>query len=140
VASSNYQEGQVNGRGYIGLAAMIFGNWRPGGVLLGSGLFGYTDSLQLRDPKTVHALLLLIGAGLIAFAIYRFVKGHRTNAYVLGAFGIGFLVWYFVKDTVPSDFTSMTPYVVTLLVLAFFAQRLRMPKADGQIYRKGSAG
>ena len=27
-----------------------------------------------------------------------------------------------------------------LLVLAFASQRLRMPKADGQVYRKGSAG
>lgn len=140
VSSPGFHTNQANGRGYIGLAAMIFGNWRPGGVLLGSGMFGYTDSLQLRDPKTIHALLLLIGAGLIAFAIWRFVKGHRTNALVLGVFGAGFLVWYSVTDHVPSDFTGMTPYVVTLLVLAFFAQRLRMPKADGQIYRKGSAG
>jgi simple sugar transport system permease protein len=31
----------------------------------------------------------------------------------------------------------MTPYVTTLLVLAFASQRLRMPAADGQIYRKG---
>ncbi len=43
-------------------------------------------------------------------------------------------------DEVPGDFTRMTPYVITLLVLAFAAQRLRMPAADGQIYRKGSAG
>ena len=27
----------------------------------------------------------------------------------------------------------------TLLVLAFSAQRLRMPAADGQVYRKGEA-
>jgi len=45
-----------------------------------------------------------------------------------------------LTDAVPKDFTSMTPYVATLLVLAFAAQRLRMPKADGQVYRKGSAG
>ncbi len=31
----------------------------------------------------------------------------------------------------------MTPYVTTLLVLAFASQRLRMPAADGQVYRKG---
>ena len=29
---SGYLEGQTGGRGYIGLAAMIFGNWRPGGL------------------------------------------------------------------------------------------------------------
>ena len=44
VASSNYRDGQTGGRGYIGLAAMIFGNWRPGGLLAGSGLFGYTET------------------------------------------------------------------------------------------------
>ncbi len=55
-----YHEGQTGGRGYIGLAAMIFGNWRPGGLLAGSALFGYTDSLQQQtSPQTVHALLLL---------------------------------------------------------------------------------
>ena len=34
----------------------------------------------------------------------------------------------------------MTPYVATLFVLAFAAQRLRMPAADGQRYRRGEAG
>jgi hypothetical protein len=32
VAASNYQENQVAGRGYIGLAALLFGNYRPGGL------------------------------------------------------------------------------------------------------------
>ena len=56
--------------------------------------------------------------------------------------GIGVLlgVAYFLIDEVPGDFSRMTPYVITLLVLAFASQRLRMPAADGQIYRKGSAG
>ena len=35
-------------------------------------------------------------------------------------------------DEVPGDFTAMTPYVITLLVLAFASQRLRMPAADGR--------
>ena len=47
---------------------------------------------------------------------------------------------YFLIDEVPDDFTRMTPYVITLVVLAFASQRLRMPAADGQVYRKGSAG
>ena len=52
VAASNYRDGQTGGRGYIGLAAMIFGNWRPGGLLAGSGLFGYTQTLGLRPGAT----------------------------------------------------------------------------------------
>ena len=42
-----------------------------------------------------------------------------------------------MTDTVPDEFVSATPYVVTLLVLSLSAQRLRMPKADGMPYRKG---
>jgi ABC-type uncharacterized transport system permease subunit len=34
----------------------------------------------------------------------------------------------------------MTPYVATLFVLAFAAQRLRPPAADGLTYRRGEAG
>jgi general nucleoside transport system permease protein len=119
---------------------MIFGNWRPGGALLGSGVFGYTDSLRLRDESTIHAMLLLVGFWLVVYAVYRAWKGQRTSAVVIGVSGALFLLWYSLTDQVPRDFTSMTPYVTTLLVLAFFAQRLRMPKADGQVYRKGSAG
>ncbi|MFD2397269.1 ABC transporter permease [Prauserella oleivorans] len=48
IASAQFRDGQTGGRGYIGLASMIFGNWRPGGVAAGAGLFGYTDAMQLR--------------------------------------------------------------------------------------------
>ncbi len=140
VASSGFVTGQTNGRGFIGLAAMIFGNWRVGGIVAGAGMFGYTDSLPLRSTATIHALLLLIAIGLLAFAALRLFRGRRGQALVMGVFGALFLVWFLVTDTVPRDFTSMTPYIATLLVLAFASQRLRMPAADGQVYRKGSAG
>jgi simple sugar transport system permease protein len=140
VASSGFVTGQTNGRGYIGLAAMIFGNWRPTGILAGAGMFGYTDSLPLRATSTIHALLLLVAIGLFAFAVLRLVRGRRVSAVVLAVFGGLFLLWFLLTDEVPRDFTSMTPYIATLLVLAFASQRLRMPAADGQVYRKGSAG
>src|SRR5262245_9327576 len=43
VASSVYREGQTAGRGFIGLATVIFGNWNPWLVGLGSAIFGFTD-------------------------------------------------------------------------------------------------
>jgi simple sugar transport system permease protein len=38
---------------------------------------------------------------------------------------------------VPRPLIVATPYLITLVVLSLASQRLRMPKADGQIYRKG---
>lgn len=141
VASSNYRDGQTGGRGYIGLAAMIFGNWRPGGLLMGSGLFGYTQSLGLRQGGTsVHALLLAIALLLLAVAVWQLRKRQQVAAFVSIGLAVAVGTLYFSIDTVPGDFTAMTPYVVTLLVLALASQRLRMPAADGMRYRKGSAG
>ena len=140
VASSGFVTGQTGGRGYIGLAAMIFGNWRPSGILTGAFLFGYTDSLALRKNDTIHALLLLVAIGLILLALWRLYKKQTVPAFVLVVSGALFLAWFLATDAVPREFTSMTPYIATLLVLAFASQRLRMPAADGQTYRKGSAG
>ena len=140
VASSGFNTGQTGGRGYIGLAAMIFGNWRPGGLLAGALTFGYTDSLRLRNADAVHALLLLLAIGLIAYAAWRAVQGSVRQAVGIATVAALLLAWFVLTDTVPRDFTSMTPYVTTMLVLALGAQRLRMPAADGRPYRKGSAG
>jgi len=141
VASSNYRDGQTGGRGYIGLAAMIFGNWRPGGLLMGSGLFGYTETLGLRrGGESVRALLLAAAILAIAAALLQIYRGSRVTGAVMLGMGVLLGVTYFLIDEVPGDFTRMTPYVITLVVLAFASQRLRMPAADGQVYRKGSAG
>ncbi len=141
VSSSGFQNGQTGGRGYLGLAAMIFGNWRPTGLLMGSGLFGYTQALPFRQGTiSVHALLLVVAVILVVVAVLQLRKGSRRGAIGSVVFGAAFLAWYLVTDVVPREFTTMSPYLTTLLVLAFASQRLRMPAADGQVYRKGSAG
>jgi general nucleoside transport system permease protein len=141
VSSSGFQVGQTGGRGYIGLAAMIFGNWRPVGLFMGSTLFGYTQALPFRQGTvSVHALLLAVAVILVLVAVFQLRRGARRGGIGSLVFAGAFLAWYLVTPEVPREFTTMAPYITTLLVLAFASQRLRMPAADGQVYRKGSAG
>ncbi|MFD4834578.1 ABC transporter permease [Streptomyces sp. SID4919] len=138
VTAHIYLEGQTGGRGYIGLAAMIFGNWRPGGVAMGAGLFGFSDALQLRNGgEVVHAMLLLLVVLLVVLAGWKVYRKAMLQASISAAIAALVLVWYLLTDEVPGEFVGATPYIVTLLVLSLAAQRLRMPKADGMRYRKG---
>jgi simple sugar transport system permease protein len=137
VAASNYQENQVAGRGYIGLAALLFGNYRPGGLLAGAGLFGFADALQLRDSAAIHALLLFIVVILAFVAFRKFKSGKRIGA-VIALVAAGLTLWfYFAVEELPGQLVTMTPYIATILVMALASQRLRMPAADGIPYRRG---
>jgi simple sugar transport system permease protein len=90
-AVGQFQEGMTAGRGFISLAAMIFGNWMPFGAMGASILFGYTQALQNE--------LLLAGV-----------------------------------TTVPRQFVSMIPYVVTIIAVSGFVGRVRAPAAEGKVY------
>ncbi|RJQ79223.1 ABC transporter permease [Pseudonocardiaceae bacterium YIM PH 21723] len=133
---TGYLEGQTGGRGFIGLAAMIFGNWRPGGMLTGSLLFGYTDALQLRQgPSTVHALLYAALLVLVVLAIYEALRLRWMFAALCMGGAAVFLLLYALTDELPEQLTPYTPHLVTLVVLALSSQRLRPPAASGQNYR-----
>ena len=138
VQAGIYREGMTAGRGYIGLGAMIFGNYNPFGLLAGAGIFGYSDALRLRQDS-VHGILLLIAIGLALLGGVSLFRKRYETAAIQAVFAVLFFLWWFTTDDVPSQIVTATPYIITLLVLALATQRLRMPAADGIPYRKGEA-
>jgi simple sugar transport system permease protein len=87
-----FDDNMTSGRGFIALAAMIFGKWTPFGAAAGGLLFGFASALD-------------------------------TRFQILGV-------------AVPPQFVQMTPYVVTMIVLAGLVGRAVAPKADGIPYSK----
>lgn len=84
------------GKGYLALAALIFGKWRPWPTLFACLLFAFTDALQARLQGVA---LPLVGV-------------------------------------IPVQFIQMSPYVLTVLLLAGFVGRAAAPKASGVPYVK----
>lgn len=137
--SGLYKEGQTGGRGFIGLAAMIFGNWRPSGLASGALLFGYADAVRLREQGSggVLALFLFAGFALVGLAAWQLYRRQTIAGTVLAALGAGVFMVFVLVDKLPNEVTTVTPYIVTLLVLAISSQNLRMPTYDGVPYRRG---
>ncbi len=139
VQAGIYREGMTGGRGFIGLGALIFGNWIPVGVLGGSLVFGFGDALRFRGNEIVRSFILALAIGLIIAGIYAMTRSRTRTAIVQGAVGVAFLVFYMLVAEVPNQLLNAVPYLITLLVLAIASQRLRPPAADGARYAKGEA-
>lgn len=68
----SFTHGVVNGRGWVAIAIVIFGNWRPVRVLWGALLFGFVQALQLRlqaEGVAVPYELLLMLPYLVTIAV-----------------------------------------------------------------------
>lgn len=90
--SNTFVPGMTDGRGYIALAAMIFGKWTPIGAFIATLIFGFGQ------------------------AIYDANSSIHVSQYLL----------------------SMTPYLLTLIVLAAVVRRSSPPAADGIPYTPGA--
>ncbi len=135
--SGQFRSGQTNGRGFIGLAAMIFGNWRPGGLVVGAGLFGFMDSMQSQVSETSHALLIVVALVFVVAAVWTGAQRRwRATAFFV-ALAAGSWWWYTQTNELPRELIPYFPHFTTLLVLVFASQRLRMPAADGRVWRRG---
>jgi simple sugar transport system permease protein len=138
-----FREGITAGRGFLAFAAVIFGGWRPVGVLVACLIFGAADALQLRlqaeavVPRAVWVVILL-GAVLYLAMIVRTSKiARRTAQLAIGSMvSVGALTLFIVEPawSLPSQFWLALPYILTLLALSGFVRRGQAPRAWGVPY------
>ena len=59
---NSFNQNMTVGRGFIALAAVIFGNWMPWGAAAATLLFGFSTALALRLPAYSESAAVLFGA------------------------------------------------------------------------------
>jgi len=137
--TNRYQENSVAGRGFLGLATLIFGNWRPAGIVAGAGLFGYFQGITLRtNPNVlVLALILAFAIALALVAVWAALTDRRAILIASAIFSVLAFVVYSFSDKPSNQFVYISPYLVTLIAVSITSNHLRPPAAAGIPWRKG---
>jgi ABC-type uncharacterized transport system permease subunit len=105
--SSLFTRNMTSGRGFIALAALIFGKWRPVQTLLACLLFGFTEAISIQMQGAIKLPVFFA-------TLLRQAPG----------------------DDIPIQFIQMVPYLLTIIVLAGFIGSSRPPQALGIPYQK----
>jgi simple sugar transport system permease protein len=82
-AQGGFEDNMTNGAGFIALAAMIFGKWRPWGAFAGAVLFGFTRALGTR----LQLLNVEIGGFEVPSTFWQMLPYIATLIVVAGAIG-----------------------------------------------------
>jgi simple sugar transport system permease protein len=144
-----FNEDMSNGRGFIALAAVIFGRWRPLSVLGACLVFGGADALQLRlqaqtsIPSQVWVAVLLIPLLILGYRLAR-RRIHQISRSGIavggGVFVVGLILFIVApRWNLPSEFWLMFPYVITLVVLTGLGGRTHLPGALGVPYSRAAS-
>lgn len=85
--SHGFAENMTAGRGFIALAIVIFGRWRPAGVAAGAALFALSVTLQYyvqaADARVSYHLLLMLPYA-ITLTVLALMKGGTRGPEALG--------------------------------------------------------
>jgi ABC-type uncharacterized transport system permease subunit len=81
--------GMTGGRGFIAMAAMIFGKWMPFGAFGASFLFGFADALQMRlqalgllPPQIILAIPYILTVAVLAGVVRKAVPPSDYKPYI----------------------------------------------------------
>jgi simple sugar transport system permease protein len=142
-------EGMTAGRGFLAIAAVIFGRWRPVGVLAACLVFGAADALQLRlqseaaVSRSVWLVFALVGPAYLLFAwrarrVHRWPLGRWAGLLIPTLLG---LVLFATAPSIslPAQLWRTVPYFLSLAMLASVIGRSRMPTALAIPFRRGGA-
>ena len=108
----SFEDNMTNGTGFIALAALIFGKWRPWQSFGGAMLFGFAAALGTR--------LQILSVRLEDFRLLD-----------LSRFGLDVSVVRITGLEIPSQALQALPFAVTIVVLAGAIGRAIAPAADG---------